>query len=123
MLYMAKRRKDGVVSVGEVDDATCGGQPGSVETFNRGCQLIVNSEDEERNALSRGWRNSPSAALERFEAKEQSIAAVAAHRLYEDRNMSDAAKDEARAADLSSPEHLPEVPEARRRGRPPKHAA
>lgn len=122
MLYQAVKRKDGTPSVGEVDDSTCGGTTGAAEAFNRRCQLIVKSEQEEREALGRGWRLSPADALARFEEKERSIANAAAHRAYEDRNMSDAAKAEAAAADAATEEHLPEVPVKRGPGRPRKIA-
>jgi hypothetical protein len=124
MMYQAKRRKDGTPSVGEPDDSTCGGQPGSAETFNRTCQILAHSESEERALLEKGWRNHPSEAMARFESKEKAAADTAAHRHYEDRNMSDAAKAEAAAVDAQTEEHVPAIPEAKRGpGRPRKTVA
>ena len=101
MLYQANDRGDGVISVGEPDD----------ENFSRRCQRIVRSEAEEHIALEQGWRATQAAALEAREARDKAIADVAAHRHYEDRNMSEKARVEAAAADDASAEHVPEVPE------------
>lgn len=114
MLYMAHRRADGVVSVGEPND----------DSFTRGCQRTVASEQEMQQALEEGWRKTPQEALERHEGKSKAIADAAAHRNYEDRNMSDAAKEEAEELDEEAGmEHVPEIPETpirRGPGRPPK---
>jgi hypothetical protein len=127
MLYMAHKRPDGIVSVCETNDAlfTLNGvaRPGAAESYNATCQLTVRNEAEQIRAFEQGWRPSPKEALERFEAKERSVGDVAAHRAYEDRNMSDAAKAEAKAVEDSTPDHVAEVPEKRRPGRPRSHAA
>ncbi len=113
MLYKAKKRDDGVVVVGD----------GENEILARECYLIVQSEGERQRAFEAGWREKPDEALALFEAKERHIADTAAHRAYEDRNMSEPAQAEAVAADAATIEHVPEVPEApRRRGRPPNKA-
>ena len=122
MLYMAQRRPDGVVSVGEPDDHAFSNVTGAGEQFNRRCQLIVRGEQEETAALERGWRRSATEALERFESKEKHIADAAAHRSYEDRNMGEKAKAEVAAAEAETVEHVAEVPEKRRVGRPRKVA-
>jgi hypothetical protein len=127
MLYMARKRPDGVVSVCETDDALFAGHnhvvnPGAAEAFNGTCQKTVGSESEMAVAMEQGWRATPQDALERFEAKERSVGDAAAHRAYEDRNMSDAAKAEARTVDASTPDHVAEIP-VKRRGRPRKQAA
>lgn len=122
MLYMARRRPDGVPSTGEVDDKIFGNQPGAAETWSNGCYLVVEDEDQMREAMSRGWRQTPAEAMARFNEKEQALANLAAVRAYEDRNMSDAAKAEAAKLEASTEEHLPEIPEApKKRGRPAKH--
>lgn len=121
MLYMARRRPDGVVSVLEVDDKVFGGNPGTAEKFNATCQLIVKNDEELRNAMDRGWRMSMQEALERHEAKEKAIAEAAAVRAHEDQKMSEAAKAEAAAAEAATIEHVAEVPE-KKRGRPRKTA-
>lgn len=123
MLYLARRRPDGVMSVGETEDSVFGGRPGAAEAFTGTCQMTVKNESELNRYLELGWRPSPQEAMDRLKSKERLISDAAAHRAYEDRNMSDAAKAEAAAADAATPEHVAEVPEARRRGRPRKHAA
>lgn len=106
MLYRAIRRPDGVV----VCDAE-----------SRACIHVVQSEAELSRAVEAGWRLSPPDALAFFESRERSKADAAAHRAYEDRNMGDAARAEAQAADDATHEHVAEVPEQRRqRGRPRK---
>ena len=119
MLYLANKRPDGVVSVGEADDAIFGAKPGdsplgAAEQFNLRCQLVVKSEEEMRGALSRGWRNSPEEALARFEDKEKAIGRAAAERHASDAKMSEAAQAEAKKADAATMEHVPEIPEKRR---------
>ena len=117
MLYRARRRPDGVVSVGESSDAVFGGNPGSAESWTNGCQLTVNDDVELSRAAEQGWRATPAEALAHFESRERGKAEVAALRNFEDRNMSDAAKAEIAAAEAASPEHVAEVPESRRRRR------
>lgn len=124
MVYQARRRPDGVVSVCEVEDFP--NRPGSAEAFNNSCQLIVRSEAELSDALERGWRMSLDEAKARFEAKECAIAEAAANRAFTDRNMGERAKEEAAKAEAATAEHVAEVPEApirRRPGRPRKNAA
>ena len=121
MLYQAQKRPDGVYSTGETNDALFGGRDRSAEEFTRRCQKIVHSEAEERMAMGIGWCLTQALALERLKSEEEYLSTAAAHRLYEDRNLSDAAKAEAAAADAATPEHLPAIPEARRGpGRPRK---
>jgi len=120
MLYMANKRPDGVVSVNEISDAPFGGVTGASEGFNRTCQKIVKTEAECIKAMEQGWRKTQAEAIERHEAKSKSIADAAAHRAYEDRNMSEAAVAEAKAAEAETVEHVAEVP--RKRGRPRKVA-
>ena len=120
MLYQARRRPDGVPSVGEGDDRQCGGQPGSAETFNRTTQKIVGSDAEMSLELERGWRLTPQDALAFFEERAKALSTEAAHRHHDDRGMSELAKKEAAAADDETPEHMGEVPRKRvkPRGRP-----
>ena len=91
-----------------------GGQIGAAESFNRGCQRIVNSPQELQAARESGWHVTQAEALEAFERRERSKADMAAHRAYEDRNMSESAKAEIKAAEDATPEHVAEVPEAPR---------
>ena len=122
MLYMAQKRPDGVLSVHEVSDGVFGGNPGAAEMFNTRCQKIVNNEAERAVWIERGWRPTPQEALARLEQKDKAIADAAAHRAYEDRNMSDAAKAEVAAVEAETEAHVAEVPEKRRPGRPRKIA-
>ena len=101
MLYKAERRKDGIVAIHDPDD----------EGFGRRCQTIVNSPEEEEQAVKRGWRNIPDALDYYKNVVERAVSDAAAHRAYEDRNMSPAAQAEAAAAEGESPLHVPEIPE------------
>ena len=131
MLYMARKRPDGVVSVSETNDRIFvrpGGNevPGAAERFCASCQKIVNDEQELAKALEQGWRPTPQEAMERHEAKEQAIGEAAANRAWSERNMSDAAKAEAAAVDASTEDHVPTIPETpirRSPGRPRKTVA
>jgi hypothetical protein len=109
MLYRASKRADGVVSLFDSE-----GQ------YARSCYIEARSEAERQQYLEAGWRPSPEEALEAFEAKEKAIADAAAHRAYEDRNMSEAAQAEVKAAEAETAEHVAEVPVKRRPGRPRK---
>ena len=125
MLYKANKRPDGILSVCEAEDSVFNGQLGAAEAFNRKCQRVVENEQELSEALERGWRQTIPEAMDFIEAKEKIISDAAAHRNYEDRNMSEAAKAEAKAVEESTELHVPEIPEKpkARRGRPPKHAS
>lgn len=109
MLYRARKRPDGIVSVGEADDTVMGGRAGSAEAFSAGCQKIVKNEDDHLKAKGQGWCDTPSDALKLFEAEAKSIADTAAHRHFEDRLMGDSARSEAAQADADSFGHVPEV--------------
>lgn len=126
MLYKAHRRPDGVASVNEAHDGRLGGRSNEqtlASSFNMRCQIIVGSPNRtlEQNmvalqsALEQGYRKTQLEALARLQAREEGEATVAAHRLHEDRNMSDAAKAEAHAADAASPLHVPEITEKPKR--------
>ena len=130
MLYKAHRRPDGVASVNETDDRLLGGpreKSDLANEFNRRCQLIVGKnpmatleqkQAELQEALEKGWRKTQLEALAKLQAREEAESTMAAHRHYEDRNMSEAARAEADAADAASPLHVAEIPEKRRGGRP-----
>jgi hypothetical protein len=123
MMFRARRLPSGKWSCGEVLDSTFGGAPGSAEQWSNGCQLVVQSDSDRDRAMGDGWRDDPKAALEHQEALERAIADAAAHRAYEDRNMGEKARAEAKAADDASFEHVAAVPETRRGpGRPRKEA-
>lgn len=122
MLYFARKRSDGVMSIGETDDRLFGGQPGAAEAFTSTCQMTVSSEQEMNRFMEMGWRQTPAEAIERFNAKEKHISDTAAHRAYEDRLMSEKAQAEVAAYEASVEEHVAEMPEKRKVGRPRKTA-
>lgn len=125
MLYMAKKRPDGIVSVNETDDRLFGGVSGAAEKWTATCQMVVKDEAELIKYREIGWRESQAEAMERFEAKEQKLGNEAAERAYRDRNMGEKAKAEIAAVEASTDEHVAEVPVApikRRPGRPRKNA-
>jgi len=91
--------------------------------FNQQCQTIVESDREQQSQMEAGWRETPKEALAFAESRERSIGEQTAMRHYDDKRMSDAAKDEAAAVDASTDEHVPVIPEKRRPGRPRVNAA
>jgi hypothetical protein len=92
------------------------------QRFNERCQLIVNDEREFQKAMEAGYRESPGEAVAFLISRDQKISQAEAHRNYEDRNMSDAAKAEIKAAkEAIGNDPLPEVVEQPRRGRPRKN--
>lgn len=131
MLYRAKHRPDGRRSCGEVSDALFKdhtGRPieGAAHAFTTQCQLTVATEAEMLRAFEDGWRKTPGEALEALKARDEARSDAAAERNYADRNMSARAKAEVEAAEASTPEQLPEIPEQpikRRPGRPRKSEA
>ena len=92
--------------------------------FSERCQRIVNDERELQAAKENGFRESPEEAVTYLKLRQGAEFEGVAHRNYEDRNMSDAAKAEAaaEAARIFDEEgrQAPEIPEKRRRGRPRK---
>lgn len=111
MLYRASKRPDGVVSVNEVSDGPFGGAAGAADSFNRGCQRIVKGPQEMQSALEGGWHQTQQDALESYERKERLRSDAAAHRAYEDRNLSEKARAEMGTAEAATPEHVAEVSE------------
>lgn len=93
-----------------------------------GIQLSENvsaqSEVEERNLFSRGFRMKASDAIAVVEAANFAAAEAAANRAFHDRRMTETARREAEEIDLSTARHLGEIPAAKlppkRRGRPAK---
>jgi hypothetical protein len=125
MLYMARQRPDGRYSVGEVEDRLCGGYAGAAVQFSASCQVTVKNETEEQKYMEMGYRRKQEEALERFEAKQESISDLAAERAYLEARMSNLAQAEAAEADKAAGlKHLAEVPEKPlvKRGRKPAEA-
>lgn len=89
-----------------------------------GCKIVAD-ESQERMACGQGWSVTQEAALEAVHAQQREFARLAANRAHNERWMSDQAKAEAQAADESTIEHLPVIPETpiKKRGRPVKSAA
>lgn len=86
----------------------------------------VRDEHERRNLESRGFvSGGPQAAADAYDGAMQALATAAAHRNYEDRNMSERAKEHSDAVEQSSSRHLGEIPETpiKRRGRKSKALA
>lgn len=94
--------------------------------FTRDCQRIVMDEADYQRAMEAGYRESPAEAYEHAEKREERKADATAERNWDDRNMSDKAKAEARAKEeAAGAEHLPEIPRepVRRSGYTPEKRA
>ena len=76
------------------------------------CRIVKTPAEHE--ALGSGWYESPVAALEAVRRRNDEIAQVAAHRAYEDRNMSAGAKAEAAKVEDAAETFVPEIPETKR---------
>lgn len=104
-------------------------QEEAARRFTERCQRVVKDDRELQAAMEDGWRKTQKEAVEYLEARMQAKSQAAAERHYSDRNMSDAAKAAAKAAELKHfDEHgeqleaVPETPVKRRPGRPRKNA-
>lgn len=82
-----------------------------IRHFNAKCQMTVNDERERAKALEMGWRESPDEALKFAHGREDNFSTDVAHRLYEDRNMSEAAKAEMAAAEIEAGGPVAEITE------------
>lgn len=119
MLYRAAKRQDG--SVGCMDgvphplsfpNAEAHDRAAqAVEHFNRGCYMVVETEEAEARAKADGWRNTVPEALAHAHKRDTDDLKAAAHRAYEDRNMSPAAQAEAAQAEAEAGiKQLGEIP-------------
>ena len=126
MLFKARKRANGQISVGEVppnamnfenmaqyDRATL-----DVESFNRQCQRIVNSEADERAAKNEGWCLLQTEALEKAHAIERDIADAAAFALHKNQRMSEKARAEFDAADAATSDHVTDIVSERGKPKP-----
>lgn len=89
--------------------------------FGRENQKIVKSPEELSRAMEEGWRPTPGEAIQLVHDRDGEVSRATAEREYHDRNLSEVAQREIRAAkNAVGNEHLPEIPEkpVRRRGRP-----
>jgi hypothetical protein len=95
----------------------------AVESFARGCQIVVNDEAEYKRARADGWCDSPKEAEAAAIEEQNRISTAAAERAYADRNMGEKAKAEAAEYEAENFGHHPEIPvQPKRRGRKPAEA-
>lgn len=125
MLYRATKGEDGVVraDAGQTlprhyfrDDQSYRAAIDKDEAFNQSCRMIVNSPAEHNSAKDHGWRDSAEEAIAYCKHFETVIlGTAAAERAAAELKMSPAAQAEAKAIDASTPNILPEIPEAHKR--------
>lgn len=109
-VYRAIRRPDGRIVCVDVD-------------YLHETTKVVQDRAAYLLATSLGWSDHPTDAMQRKEAEEDQISEDAAVRHFDDRHLSDKAKAEAEEAESHTIRHLPEIPEAPKKGRPKKSAA
>jgi hypothetical protein len=95
-------------------DSVKGGAPEIVE------RREAQSETELANLRSRGFGNGAGEAMDAYHARHAALAEAAANRAYTDRNLGDPARREVEAFEASTMDHVAEVPEKRKPGRPKK---
>ncbi len=78
---------------------------------------IVHDSGQEAIALGQGWFIDQNDAIADVPRRQRELATLAANRAHNDRWMSEAARAEAQAVDEATVEHLPEIPEASRKGK------
>lgn len=90
-------------------------QDEAAQRFSRRCQREVKDEREQQIAMESGWRTTQAEAVAYLEARQKAQGQAAAERTYQDRNLSEPAKAEAKAAELQhfneTGRHLEAVPE------------
>jgi hypothetical protein len=91
-----------------------------VESFNKSCQKIVNSEQEERVAVGQGWHPLQTGALDLFEEQQKEFARIAAEEAWKAQRMTEKARAEFEEASNQTHEHVMDVAPKRKRGRPAK---
>jgi len=127
MLYKAERYNGAVVCMAAppdshdfTDNRAYERAQEAARRFTEKCQRVVNDEREYARAREEGWQESPQEAVEHVHRRDAAVSEAAAHRAYEDRNMSPAAKEEIAAVEAKTDDHVAEVPQKRRPGRPRK---
>ena len=80
-----------------------------VESFNRSCTRIVSDEGQERIAIGQGWALDPKAAMAVYEQEQQAIGNAAAEAAYAAQGMTSKAREELKAADASTHQHVTDV--------------
>jgi hypothetical protein len=76
----------------------------------KACTKIVPDESAYLVAKGQGWCDDPTLALEAYEAQQRALGDAAAERLFRDQRMTRKAQDEAAMADISTHEHVGDVP-------------
>ena len=122
MLYKAYKGSDGVVRCMSteprsrhlfISDEQFRSAIEEAKIFTDQCQKTVHDEQEQKQAFADGWRENPLDAIEAAKHWETIIKGeAAAHQAFLDRNMSEKAKAEKKAIEDSTPDILPEIPEA-----------
>lgn len=84
--------------------------------------IIADTEREASTYLSRGWNLTQDGAIAAVHAQDVEFARLAANRAYQERTMSEKARQEAADYEGESMVHTPVIPEVpiKRRGRPAK---
>ncbi len=126
MLFKARKKTNGQISVGEVypnamDFPNMGEFERAtiyIESFNRSCQRLVGDEDEERKAKNEGWCVLQTDALEKAKGLEQDIADAAAYALHKNQSMSEKARAEFAAADAATSDHVTDIVSERGKSKP-----
>ena len=80
-----------------------------VESFNRSCTRVVADESQERIAIGQGWALDPKAAMAVYEQEQQAIGNAAAEAAYAAQGMTSKAREELKAADASTHQHVTDV--------------
>lgn len=119
MMYMARKRANGQWATSEPEPPSFGYEKDTdwnracqaAAHFTESCHRTVQNEREYDQARGQGWRDTPDEAMAYREALDNEIDRAAAHRAYEDRNMSERAKAEAKVVEDSTPDQVPEIPE------------
>lgn len=123
MLYRAVKCADGVVratkdepSQYEYTKETMGlmqRDADAARSFNLANQITAQNEDHHALLKGQGWCESMSEAVEQCKQNEYRLQDATAARLIDDRNMSEKARAEARAAEVATEEQVPMIPIAR----------
>lgn len=117
MLYKAVKKDSGKVVCLEPapnlayfqKDADFLREEARIDASNRANQRIVGSSQEQEQARSQGWRETPALAIEYVEKLEQEMAQAAAEANYASQRMTQKARDERAALEAATDEHVPDV--------------
>jgi len=123
MLYRAQPNAQGAFMVFDMvgERSTDANRVEATRTFNTGNCLKVGNAQEERNAMSRGWRRSVPDAMDHALQVQSDLSTAAAEANYAARSMSEKARRELDAANAETSEHVADV--KRGPGRPRREDA